>query len=69
MTEDQPEDVVKYYKELLKEADDFGELTMGPMTMVTGTLEGKLFQVTIGLNDGTTGEAENFKTLVQIMYQ
>ncbi len=69
MTEDQPEDVVEYYKELLKEADDYGEMAMGPMTMVSGTIEGKFFQVTIGLNDENTGEDIKFKTLVQVVYQ
>ena len=69
MTEDPPEEVVTYYKELLEDAVDFSEISIAPMYMLTGTLDDKFLQVTVGPNDGTTGEADRFKTLIQIMYQ
>ncbi len=69
MTEDELEDVLDYYRELLEESEDFNELNMPPMIMMSGTIDGKSVQFMIGENTEETGEDPRFKTLIQIMYQ
>jgi len=68
MTEDDIEMVSDHYKAALNGADDYSEVAMQGGVMYTGTVDGKMITVMLIINDGSMGEDERFKTLIQIIY-
>jgi len=68
MTEDKIDIVTEYYSELLKDASDYSTIDMQGTTMIAGTIDGVMITVLLVENDGSMGEDERFKTLIQVIY-
>jgi len=68
MTEDKLEDVVEYYTEYLESASDFTTVEMQGTVMLSGTVDGLMITVMLTENDGSFGEDDRFRTLIQIVY-
>jgi hypothetical protein len=59
---------VEYYQGLLQESVGYSSVVSGSATMIQGTKDGLYIMVIITENDGTLGEDEKFRSLVQIVY-
>lgn len=68
MTEDKLDDVVEFYTEYLKDASDFTTVEMQGTVMLSATVDGLMITVMLTENDGSFGEEDRFKTLIQIVY-
>lgn len=69
MTEDKFDTVMNYYRKTLSTAQDFGEFNMPPSFMISGTLNGVWFSITLADNNEVKIENERFNTLIQINYE
>ncbi|MCH4889139.1 hypothetical protein EZV73_16205 [Acidaminobacter sp. JC074] len=68
MTEDKLDVVVDYYTDYLEGAGDFTKVEMSGTNMLSGTIDGLMITIMLTENDGSFGEDERFKTLIQIVY-
>lgn len=68
MTEEATDIIIGYYDKLFEDAIGYTKTSMEGTTMLSGTVDGQLLMVMILENDGSLGEDERFKTLIQIVY-
>lgn len=68
MTEEETDIIIVYYEDLLEDAIGYTKTSIEGTTMISGTVDGKLMMVMILANDGSLGEDERFKSLIQIVY-
>ena len=68
MTEDEIDVVLDYYSGLLESAIDFSTMDLQGTIMVAGTIDEVMITIMLLENDGSLGEDERFRTLIQIIY-
>ncbi|MEA3423613.1 MAG: hypothetical protein U9Q80_07465 [Bacillota bacterium] len=65
----EPDEILEYYLEIFKEAENFNQQNFAPTIILTGEIDDVDFEVGITINDENTGEDLKYKTLIRIVYQ